>query len=330
MSTDKQFFQDVAAVQAKIDADTKPFQDLLDANRDLLAVNDKLAFAEKIQDALTYNADGTEKTGRPVRSLGWLRQALTLLGLPTDFLAAAEAEERRASDLSRATFERQSAASQRRAAALQRIVTDAGADLDEVASEWLSASPWLDTPPGAQRPPLAELVYNARRQVEQRVMHQVFAASERIFSLAQRKAAEIVAEVAALPPFPKDIWLAPVPAEVLGRIPEHRSSWGTLDSTRRDFELAVQVGNFVRDHIGAGPDSLPDGAPPQSLTFRRWKAWLADIDFGRVKPELRLRYSLEHDFGPGVWRPQDIRVAAEDQTFGAKLRNLGSAVTGHI
>ena len=83
MSTDKQFFQDVAAVQAKIDADTKPFQDLLDANRDLLAVNDKLAFAEKIQDALTYNADGTEKTGRPVRSLGWLRQALTLLGLPT-------------------------------------------------------------------------------------------------------------------------------------------------------------------------------------------------------------------------------------------------------
>ena len=163
-------------------------------------------------------------------------------------------------------------------------------------------------------------------------MHQVFATSDQIFALAQKKAAEVVDEVRRLPDFPPGIWnSAQPPAEVLGRHPAHRGTWGICDASRRDFELAVQLAGFVRDHIGASADSLPDGAPPQALVFRNWKLWLFDGEFGRVKPELRLRYALEHDFQPGVWRPQDIKVKAEDQTFGATRRNLGSAVgvVGH-
>jgi hypothetical protein len=210
-------------------------------------------------------------------------------------------------------------------------VTDADADLDVAAAEWLQASPWLDIPVGADRPPLAEMLRDARRQVEAQVGTQIYAVSEHIFSSVQRRARELVEEVAALPPFPANVWLAPSPAEVLGRIPAHRGTWGVLDATRRDFELAVDVALSVRDNLGAGPDSLPDGAPRSALVFRNWRLWLADAEFGRVRPELRIRYAIEHDLQPGIWRPSDIVTTAEDRTFGAKLRNLGSAVgmVGH-
>jgi hypothetical protein len=101
-------------------------------------------------------------------------------------------------------------------------VTDADADLDVAAAEWLQASPWLDIPVGADRPPLAEMLRDARRQVEAQVGTQIYAVSEHIFSSVQRRARELVEEVAALPPFPANVWLAPSPAEVLGRIPVFR------------------------------------------------------------------------------------------------------------
>jgi hypothetical protein len=171
------------------------------------------------------------------------------------------------------------------------------------------------------------MLRNARRQVEAQVGTAIYAVLEHICTAVQKKARELDAEVEALPEFPAGIWAAPSPAEVLGRLPPHRASYGTLDATRRGFELAVDVAAFVRDNIGANADSLPDGAPSQMLVSRNWKAWLFDNDSGRVKPDLRLRYAIEHDFQPGIWRPSDVEVKKEDQTFGAKLRNLGSAVS---
>jgi hypothetical protein len=49
------------------------------------------------------------------------------------------------------------------------------------------------------------------------------------------------------------------------------------------------------------------------------------MTFGRLKPKLRLRYSIDRGWRPGVWRPryQDQR---EDRTFMGRLRNTGLAV----
>jgi hypothetical protein len=46
--------------------------------------------------------------------------------------------------LQRRSFERTQRAAVDRTAALQRLVADPGADLDEAAGVWLAASPWLD------------------------------------------------------------------------------------------------------------------------------------------------------------------------------------------
>ena len=45
-----------------------------------------------------------------------------------------------------------------------------------------------------------------------------------------------------------------------------------------------------------------------------------------VRKDLRLPYAVERNFEPGMWLPSDIETKAEDRTFMAKLRNLGSAV----
>jgi hypothetical protein len=47
------------------------------------------------------------------------------------------------------------------------------------------------------------------------------------------------------------------------------------------------------------------------------------MTFGRLKPELRLRCSIDRGWQPGVWRPSDIKTKPEDRTFAAKLKNLG-------
>jgi hypothetical protein len=60
--------------------------------------------------------------------------------------------------------------------------------------------------------------------------------------------------------------------------------------------------------------------------YRNWRAVLADDRLNRLKLELRLPYALQQGSEPGLWKPSDVKVTKADQTFGAKLRNLGSAV----
>jgi hypothetical protein len=45
-----------------------------------------------------------------------------------------------------------------------------------------------------------------------------------------------------------------------------------------------------------------------------------------LKAPLRLPYAIHQGPEPGLWKPEDIVAKPEDRTFGAKLRNLGSAV----
>ncbi|HKE71542.1 MAG TPA: hypothetical protein VKB55_19960 [Nocardioidaceae bacterium] len=47
-----------------------------------------------------------------------------------------------------------------------------------------------------------------------------------------------------------------------------------------------------------------------------------------VHRTMQLWKTVIDDWRPGIWRPADIETRPEDRTFAAKLRNLGSAVTG--
>jgi hypothetical protein len=85
------------------------------------------------------------------------------------------------------------------------------------------------------------------------------------------------------------------------------------------------IADLFRDLLGYSQDNL-DGTPPSALAYRNWHAVLADLQWLNVRGPLRLKYACEHDFGPGLWIPSEIEVKPEDKTFGARLRNLGSAM----
>jgi hypothetical protein len=160
--------------------------------------------------------------------------------------------------------------------------------------------------------------------------------SERIFTLAQRKAAEVVAEVAAVPPIPDAIWHAPNPAEELPRIQEHRATWGALQVAVVDFERAHAVARLVRDILGYGSDNLPDGAPRFALTYRNWRPVLDALQLPRLKAPLKLPYALSKGYEPGCWKPADIatkpqtaRSSVDCTTPAAPSASSGRQADGH-
>jgi len=75
--------------------------------------------------------------------------------------------------------------------------------------------------------------------------------------MAQKKANAIVAEVAALPPMPPQLWQVSDAAAEFARFSAHKSSYGTLTAAFRDFNLCHSVANLVRDQLGYGYERMP-------------------------------------------------------------------------
>ena len=107
----------------------------------------------------------------------------------------------------------------------------------------------------ARSPPLPalEIAETGARAIESNIAVQIYGHGEKLFALVQKRAGELVQEIADLPKFPDAIWGSPDPATDL--------AWGTITSTNLDFLACHHVANLVRDFIGAGANKLPDGAP---------------------------------------------------------------------
>jgi hypothetical protein len=281
-------------------------------------------FDLQLNKAIMASATQLKNLG-PSGRLGWLRQALTELSLPTDSLAGAEKAAGEALSLDRRIHMHQVEAARRRQEALLRLAgnQDDGS-LDAAVDAYTRESPWLDVAAGQSQPLAVKLARSVRRQIEARVGGALMGAAQTLFDMARRKAAEVVAEVAALPKFP-DVWSVSNAAEELSKYRLHRASWGTLVAASQDFRLCHLIADMYRDYLGVSQDQL-DGAPSWALTYRNWHAVMADPQWLNVKNPLRLRYAIEHDFGPGLWLPDEITVKPEDKTFAGRLRNLGSAV----
>ena len=99
-----------------------------------------------------------------------------------------------------------------------------------------------------------------------------------------------------------------------------------ITGANQDFLACHAVADMVRASIGAGPERLPDGAPRYAFWAKNWRLSLGDDTFPKLKAPLRLRYALDHDWRPGLYRPEDVKATAKDATFGEKLKNWGEAV----
>jgi hypothetical protein len=273
-------------------------------------------------------ADGITQPGDPASMapagrLLWLHQVLGQLDLDPAFLKPADALRERAGALRLEATQASQQAQQRRASAVQLLAADKPASLAEAVAQHLEVSPWLDTQPTHLAPPAVELAEQAARLIESKIGVLIFANGEKIFALAQKKAMELVQEIADLPKFPDAIWGSPDPSGDLTRIPEHRLTWGTLTHNGQQFWLAHELANLVRDSIGAGANRLPDGAPRHAFWAKNWRPALEDNQFSLLKTPLRLRWALDHDWQPGLWRPEDVKATAKDATFGQKLGPIG-------
>ncbi|HKN44949.1 MAG TPA: hypothetical protein VJW23_13600, partial [Propionibacteriaceae bacterium] len=247
----------------------------------------------------------------PPARLLWVRSVLAQLGLDSSFLQPAEDLRARASALraEAATASQQAAA--RRAAALNTLGRDSQASLAEAVALWSAESAWLDIDrPGEIKPPALRLAEEGARALESQIAVQILGHGEKLFALVQKKAAALVQEISDLPKFPDAIYGSPDPATDLARIPSHRATWGTLTGTNQDFLACHDVANLVRAFIGASVNKLPDGAPRYAFWAKNWRPSLTDDQFPRLKAPLRLRWALDHDWQPGLWRPEDVKTTA--------------------
>jgi hypothetical protein len=93
------------------------------------------------------------------------------------------------------------------------------------------------------------------------------------------------------------------------------------------LNLAHSLADTFRDHCGYAFLSFPGGAPRMSMWLKHWHKALEDQTFGRLKPELRIPYAVDRQFGPGLWAPSDVDDStAAGKSLRGRLRNLGSAV----
>ena len=146
----------------------------------------------------------------------------------------------------------------------------------------------------------------------------------------QKKAADIVQEVADLPPMPPQLWQVSDAAAEFARFSAHKATYGTLTAAYRDFNLCHSVANLVRDQLGY--ERFPMGAPRTSLWLRRRRLELVDDGtFARQPGPLRLPYAIAKGFEPGLYAPSDVEDStAADRSFGGRLKNLGIATGVNI
>jgi len=95
------------------------------------------------------------------------------------------------------------------------------------------------------------------------------------------------------------------------------------------FWRAQHLVALVRCAAGYGAERLTTGAPRQALVYRNWhKALEAERDLRQTYKSMQLWRTVVDDWQPGIWKPSDVETKPEDRSFTARLKNLGSAVTG--
>jgi len=150
-----------------------------------------------------------------------------------------------------------------------------------------------------------------------------------VFDNLANLAEQVVRTLQNLPTPPPNLWSSPDPTVLLAGSAGHELTLSTVaDATSRFWRIQALV-NMVRNTAGHGFERFPDGAPRSAAVYRNWRLVLDEEDGLRtVHRSMRLWKVTIDNWQPGVWKPSDIETKPADRSFGARLRNLGQAVTG--
>jgi hypothetical protein len=206
------------------------------------------------------------------------------------------------------------------------------------SSNWVSSRGRPTRAARQQRPLALELADQAARLIESEISMRIYAHTPRLWDLAQRKAKEIVAEVAALPTMPKQLWEVSNAAAEFARWREHKATYGTLTAAYTDFELCHAIGKslsrpfglrlqLVSARLHAGRDVVPpvaQGVGRQSLrsSAGRTQAQICRRPWLRAGPLGSWRCSGQHAGRSLIrWASQEFGLRGRPQhlIFGAGI-----------
>ena len=176
----------------------------------------------------------------------------------------------------------------------------------------------------------ARLASETRTAAKATLAGELAAASGHVFDELAKAAADAVASLEALPTPPHGLWVHPDPSILLARADGHEQTLSVVASSHQRFWEATTLAGMVRDAAGHGFERFPDGAPRSAVVYRNWRLTLGDAgrNLNQTRASMRLWRTVVDDWQPGIWKPEDVETQPEDRSFGAKLKQLGQAVTG--
>jgi hypothetical protein len=233
---------------------------------------------------------------------------------------------RREQQVNQAATQLQAEAVQRLAAAHATAVdpsTDPADALAGVAAAIRDEWAWTPPEPGRDSPAMTQ----ARRVARAAAVRASYAMSERaehVYRVLQDRAAQAV-QACANAPLPPGLWASPEPAKLITDS-DHDQSWLVLAKTADAFDAIHAAADLVR--VFGGNTVLPGQARNEAWRYKNWVTATEQAGEHRnIRHELQLRWAIEHNWAPGLWRADEInpRGNADAVTPPEAARQTGPA-----
>jgi hypothetical protein len=247
-----------------------------------------------------------------------LAEALDRAGLPGELQASRRLLDR-AERIGETARQAKRDAGERLEAANRALLADAPIDPAAYAAVLVEVGPWLDTDIEAGRVAsamngLMEAVHRVRSNAVQTAM----AEASGIYRRLQDRCAEVVAEVAAVPALPRQVWAATTSGQAgeaairagleleWARLVKAGVRW---DAIHAAATLLRETGQFTAEL------NFPGGCPTRiGVMFLAWQdAALRLQEVQRMPGPLRVRAAHDRGWKPGLWLASDHARAAEAQ-----------------
>jgi hypothetical protein len=244
---------------------------------------------------------------------GWL----TELGLP-EALSASRRLLTRAEDVEGQARQEQIKAQQRHTAAYRGLVAGE-VTIGELAAELAADSVWLDSDvPGGQPAPMMAALMRASADMRAHAAALLEAEGSGIYRQLQDVAQEIVGTVAAEPPLPQRVWSSADPAAECARA-GREETWGVFTRAADRWATLHRAGDLLRRVGGLGAQAQLTVPAPEHLAWA-WRRWWLALDglqeWRRLAVPLRLRWSIDHGWQPGLYLRDDVPAGPEDDQPG--------------
>jgi hypothetical protein len=242
-------------------------------------------------------------------AVGVLDTALERAGLPGR-LAAPKRLLARSEEILEQAREAKARAGDQLAEANRRLLAGDPLDSGDYAGTLLAVGAWLDEEGGRAGSAMAGL-WHVAAQIRSNAVAQVFSLTPSLYAELSKVCRGIVAECAAVPALPREVWSATSGGEA--------AALAVRAGRETDWAQLVRIGDrWDRCHEGAGllretgvltGQLMFDGPVSICTQFKNWPLAMEGLPAARRLPgALRLRRAIDANWLPGLWLSTDAAV----------------------